>query len=666
MRLLITVVLVLAGLSLVTAPAHAEVSISIRAERTALPAGEATTIRGRAVGAKRGSVVKLQRKVSGSWRTVGKKRVWSTRRYSFRVSPPRGVQRYRVKKARHRGQPAAFSATLRLEVLDLTISAEPTTLLEGESTLVRGKAFAADPGSVVKLQRETSTGWQTVTSRKVWARRTYRFSAAPQEGNQRYRVVKPRQLGQPRVASGSVSIAVVAGPTITTDVLPEAVIGVSYRARLTGDRYGTWTAHPLPAGLLLDPGTGVLSGTPTGPAESVQLTVTLTDSSGYSDTSTIPITVREPSKWTDLSPYCGLHTDGTAWCWGRSADPSGYPTQVPGTWTLLQGHGSTRVGLTSDASGWWWGENTWQRLGDTSVEESDTPLQLSGSWSSLETGTYHTCGVAPDATGWCWGNNAWGELGDGTTTDRGAPVPLPGTWKMLSVGYQTTCGIRTDNSGWCWGRNTSGEIGDGTTSDHARPDPYRLPGEWTFLQTFTSRTCGIKVDATGWCWGDNSYGQVGDGSITEWSAPTQLPGTWRTLSLGASATCGTQPDNTGWCWGRNTFGQLGDGTRTSRPAPVQLPGLWKSLTPPVSATCGIQLDDTGWCWGMNSSGSVGNGTTAETLAPAQLPGTWHSLHSGSTSCGVRIDKTAWCWGENANGQVGDGTTQDRYSPVLLP
>jgi alpha-tubulin suppressor-like RCC1 family protein len=36
----------------------------------------------------------------------------------------------------------------------------------------------------------------------------------------------------------------------------------------------------------------------------------------------------------------------------------------------------------------------------------------------------YTCGVTTDARGYCWGENTEGYLGDGTTTSRSTPVPI--------------------------------------------------------------------------------------------------------------------------------------------------------------------------------------------------------------------------------------------------
>jgi Putative Ig domain/IPT/TIG domain len=86
-------------------------------------------------------------------------------------------------------------------------------------------------------------------------------------------------------------------PSITTTSLPAATVGVAYTATLKasgGKKPYTWsiTVGTLPAGLTLNPSTGVISGTPTGTGTST-FTVRVTDSENptASGTKVLSITV---------------------------------------------------------------------------------------------------------------------------------------------------------------------------------------------------------------------------------------------------------------------------------------------------------------------------------------------------------------------------------------
>jgi subtilisin family serine protease len=90
----------------------------------------------------------------------------------------------------------------------------------------------------------------------------------------------------PQAVTRTIVIPVVAdAPVIDDTALPAGLAEAAYEAQLTtlDGRTGTWavTSGALPAGLLLDPATGVISGVPGTPAgETVTFTVTFTDAWG--------------------------------------------------------------------------------------------------------------------------------------------------------------------------------------------------------------------------------------------------------------------------------------------------------------------------------------------------------------------------------------------------
>lgn len=272
MSRVLAIVLFLTGLSLVAPPAHAAVSVTISASPSTLVVGGQTVIKGKVVNAKPGSVVKLQRKVDGTWRAVTSKQVWSARTYSFAIKPTRGVHTYRVVKPRQLGQPYAASPTVKVTVtgpLSVTISASPTSLTVGSTTTISGKAVNGLPGSVVQLQHRVDGSWQQVASKKVWSARTYSFVVTPAEGGHSYRVVKPRQLGQPYAASPAAAVQVIpAAPELVVnssagvddqgrDILiftgrvsgfPEAWVGLEYRWGAEGRWSGVTYTRAEPDG----------------------------------------------------------------------------------------------------------------------------------------------------------------------------------------------------------------------------------------------------------------------------------------------------------------------------------------------------------------------------------------------------------------------------------
>jgi putative Ig domain-containing protein/regulator of chromosome condensation (RCC1) repeat-containing protein len=522
----------------------------------------------------------------------------------------------------------------------------------GDTVQMTAEFTPVRKGRIVWIQQHRSRRWTTVAqgTQSSTGVATIDVTLPAQEQRARFRAVAVAYHGASAAHTPEASLAISHTPVIETQVLPEAVIGVPYNTQLEADGPGSWSiAEGLPNGLAFDESTGALSGTPSGPAASIDLTVTFTNHLGVANSKSIALVVREPSTWTSLERGCGIHTDQTGWCWSSGLGPS--PIQLSGTWKVLL-PASPTIGIRSDGTGWWWGG---------SPESAASPTQIPGLWDVIDPGAA-TCGIAPDSTGWCWGENGWGQVGDGSTVHRDSPVQLPGEWLSISTSdQQTACGIQTDHTGWCWGRNSEGQLGDGTTNlwPEARPVPTQVPGSWKALETLGYRTCGIRTDNTAWCWGNNKFGQLGDGTTTDRAVPTQIPGSWKSLSMGGTSTCGISTDDTASCWGYNANAQLGDGSTVDRHSPVQLPGAWRSIAP---GGCGIQTDDTGWCWGRNEDGWVGDGTTTTRLVPTKLPGRWRSLKSG---CGIQTNGTGWCWGYNGSGEVGDGTTENRTSPVLL-
>jgi hypothetical protein len=97
--------------------------------------------------------------------------------------------------------------------------------------------------------------------------------------------------------SKDLSLAVAAAVSITTTTLAGGEKSDSYSATLAGANGVTpydWDVAGLPAGLVLDTATGVISGAPTATGTS-SLTVTLTDAAGGTDSQTLSLVVTAPT-----------------------------------------------------------------------------------------------------------------------------------------------------------------------------------------------------------------------------------------------------------------------------------------------------------------------------------------------------------------------------------
>ncbi|MGH3066922.1 MAG: Ig domain-containing protein [Gaiellaceae bacterium] len=191
---------------------------------------------------------------------------------------------------------------------------------------------------------------------------TFRFwvrvhDVGPAEGG-------PEWCTFPRDAEREFKLTIDPRVIVTTPSAPPATIGTLYSLPLVAQMMSgpeqlgppssplTWTivSGLLPAGLLLDPATGVISGTPTAEGASL-FTVRAALADGRSDTKAYEIIARQPLAIQALKP---LSAAGTSTLWevgvpftGRLAATGGTGTY---TWTLLEGALPTGVALAADGS----------------------------------------------------------------------------------------------------------------------------------------------------------------------------------------------------------------------------------------------------------------------------------------------------------------------------
>src|SRR5436309_10165425 len=83
-------------------------------------------------------------------------------------------------------------------------------------------------------------------------------------------------------------------PKITSPTTSNGTIGVPYSYQITADQaINTWGAAPLPAGLTVNPLTGLISGTPT-VTGTFSITLSATNGNG-TGTAILTLTIRNPT-----------------------------------------------------------------------------------------------------------------------------------------------------------------------------------------------------------------------------------------------------------------------------------------------------------------------------------------------------------------------------------
>ena len=413
---------------------------------------------------------------------------------------------------------------------------------------------------------------------------------------------------------------------------------------------------------------------------------------------------------------CGIHLDGTMWCWGRNrlgqlGDGTGedrrFPIQVgsESDWVSVTvgGHhnqGGHTCGIRNDGverTLWCWGSNHYGQLGDGGLGDQFhryTPTRIGPAtdWVAVVAGDQHTCGIRNDGTRkslWCWGWNYYGQLG----REYCSPLPIPthvetgDDWVDVAAGWSHTCGIMSDGTLWCWGHNYFGQLGDGTTDERDHPVQVGTDNDWVAVDGGEYHTCGVRDDRTSqtlWCWGRGYNGELGNGTIENKNVPTQV-GTdtdWLSVSVGEFHTCGTRGNDTDrslWCWGLNNSGQLGNGTygdeaNSSAPSKVGDENDWIYIAGGDDHTCGIRdngVEKSIYCWGNNQKGQLGVGDESIRSTPSQTGefGDWFSVTAVTTgrTCGLNgdeLERSLYCWGTNG-GVLGDGTRLNRKRPVRI-
>ncbi len=175
----------------------------------------------------------------------------------------------------------------------------------------------------------------------------------------------------PNTATRLLSIVVRPPVTITTNSLPSGTQYVAYSATLTAGGGVTpyaWSlvSGNLPAGLLLNPSSGVISGTPTG-VESSNFTVQVSDTNTGIATKALSITINAPLTITTNSLPPG--TQNVAY----SATLTASGGVTPYTWLLASGNLPAGLSL-NPSTGSITGTPTTTGVSDFTISVTDTML----------------------------------------------------------------------------------------------------------------------------------------------------------------------------------------------------------------------------------------------------------------------------------------------------
>jgi alpha-tubulin suppressor-like RCC1 family protein len=277
----------------------------------------------------------------------------------------------------------------------------------------------------------------------------------------------------------------------------------------------------------------------------------------------------------------------------------------------------------------------------------------------LAMGSYHVCARLSDGSVWCWGDNTYGRLGDGTIDTRVNPKRVTLEAAIgITAGESHTCALLRDQTVKCWGANGFGEVGDGTNETRLTPTPVKGLAKVDQIAAGAAHTCA-RMGGTVKCWGNNVFDQLGDGSTLNKSTPVQVSGMSDavTIAMGGYHGCAIRPSKTLYCWGDNDAGALGDGSVVRRKTPNLVPGS--------SGTEAVFAGSTLTCALTSTSASCWGGGQKTPVPDSSIIGARHVALDITLRCMIDSAGAPYCWGTNSSGQVGDGTLEKRDTPTAL-
>lgn len=375
-------------------------------------------------------------------------------------------------------------------------------------------------------------------------------------------------------------------------------------------------------------------------------------------------------------------------------------------WAQIDRGVAHACGVTHDARGLCWGDNTLGQVGGRSRATVASPFDVGLSQvEQIATGAFHTCALHAGQVS-CWGHNDHHQLGNAVVNTSRQPLPvhgLPEPAVDVACGFAHSCALLESGAVMCWGLGASGQLGAPDVMGGSAA-PLRVGGleEADLLALGGHHSCARQRSGGVFCWGANWGGQLGGGTLEPSALPVAVQGTDDVveLALGDAHSCARTSSGALACWGSNSAGQLGDGTREDALRPWRVVEVEKAISLSAGAleTCAIERSGKAVCWGQrlatphyfederrevavqarqvatSASGSCvvtedeevrcWGLKTPQTFSdePALLDVDTGYLHS----CALGGSGQVYCWGDNSSGQLGHGGDEALWTrPTLV-